>query len=310
MKNVVAIALLVFLPAGAATRAGTAADCARTSVGLTPLTDLKAGTYNGFRGGLYPGGSNAPSAAYLQKGLAYAAQVKPRGRNGTAHPSGKIVLLSVGMSNTTQEFSAFKRLADADLQKNPQVTLVDGAQGGQDAERIKDPAAPFWSVIDDRLRAAGVTRAQVQAAWLKEAIARESNPFPTDARRLQADLRTIVGIMRSRYPNLRLVYLASRTYAGYAVTRLNPEPQAYDSGFAVKWTVQDRIEGRLTGPWLGWGPYIWTDGTRGRSDGFVWTCADVAPDGTHPSSSGRQKVATLLLRFFKADATARTWFVR
>jgi hypothetical protein len=41
----------------------------------------------------------------------------------------------------------------------------------------------------------------------------------------------------------------------------------------------------------------------------VWTCADVAEDGIHPSASGRLKVARLLLAFFTSDPTARPWFV-
>jgi len=97
-------------------------------------------------------------------------------------------------------------------------------------------------------------------------------------------------------------------YAGYATTRLNPEPYAYQR-LAVKWTVQDRIEGKLKGPWLGWGPYLWTDGTKGRADGFTWTCADVAADGTHPSREGQEKVGRLLLSFFTKDRTTRTWFI-
>ena len=118
-------------------------------------------------------------------------------------------------------------------------------------------------------------------------------------------------ILRSRYSNLRLVYLSSRTYAGYAMTPLNPEPYAYQSGFAVKWLIQERIDGKLKGrPWLAWGPYLWTDGTRGRRDGLTWTCDDVKADGTHPSPAGAQKVTALLLRFFTGSSTAKTWFVR
>jgi lysophospholipase L1-like esterase len=305
MKIVGPAALIALLAALVAPtgRSAASADCSRTSVGFTALPDLKTGRYQGFQGSLYAGGKNAPPVAYLKQGLAAARSIKPLG--------GKIVLLSVGMSNTTQEYQAFKRLADADPRKSRSVLVVDGAQGGQDAERIKDPSARFWSVIDQRLAAVGATAAQVQAAWLKEAIARPTEVFPADARRLQADLRAIVGIMKARYPNLRIVYLSSRTYGGYASTPLNPEPYAYQSGFAVKWTIQDRAAGRLRGrPWLAWGPYLWTDGTRGRRDGFTWECSDTRADGTHPSESGRRKVAERLARFFETNPTAKSWFLR
>jgi hypothetical protein len=296
----VAVALVLALPAAAPAR--STANCSRTSVTMKPLTDLGMAKYHGYRGGLYASGRNTPPKAYLENGLARAKSVKP--------VDGKAVLLSIGMSNTTQEFSAFKRIADAEQRKNPALTIVDGAQGGQDAAIVKDPNARFWTVVDHRLSLAGATPAQVQVVWLKEALARPSDPFPADAKKLKADLAAIVGILRDRYPNLKLVYVSSRTYAGYASTSLNPEPYAYDSGFAVKWLVLDRIAGRLRGPWLAWGPYLWTNGERGRKDGLVWTCADVrASDGTHPSPSGQQKVAQLLLRFFSTNATARPWFL-
>jgi hypothetical protein len=297
------------LVATSAGKSTSAADCSRTSLPLTPLTDLKTGRFEGFQGGLYSAGTNVPSKAYLKKGLTYTKLVKPRNASGKAAADGKVVLLSVGMSNTTQEFSEFVREARA-VKTDSHLVIVDGAQGGQDADIVRNPNADYWRVLDRRLAAAGVTGAQVQAVWLKEALKRPTEPFPNDAKRLQADLHAIVKLLGSRFANLRLVYVSSRTYGGYATTALNPEPYAYQSGFAVKWLVQERIKGSLSGrPWVAWGPYLWTNGTKGRSDGFVWTCADVrSSDGTHPSPSGQQKVAQLLLKFFSTNATSRAWF--
>ena len=59
------------------------------------------------------------------------------------------------------------------------------------------------------------------------------------------------------------------------------------------------MQKKATGPWIVWGPYLWTDGLAGRSDGLVWSCDDVDKDGTHPSKSGMQKVVDLLTTFFK-----------
>ena len=288
------------------------ADCTRTSVGLTPMLDAGSLMYRGFEASLYPGGRSTPPPDYHLLGAQRAANVRPLNTQGQPDPNGRIVLLSIGMSNTTQEYSRFKQIADADPDKNPRVTIVDGAQGGQDAETIRNPNAPFWTNIDQRLASAGASANQVQAAWLKEAIAGENRLFPNDAKRLYDDLGAIVEIMQSRYPNLELVYLASRTYAGYASTALNPEPHAYHSGFAVRWLIEDKItgNGRALDPWLAWGPYLWADGLTPRSDGLIWQCADFASDGTHPSTSGRQKVADLLLNFFKTEQTAQVWFVR
>ena len=301
-------AVTVGASAAPAVPARTAARCDRTSVGYVPLKDLGTGSYQGFGGGLYSSGANAPSGRYLSDGKEAARQVVPRGPDGSRSAGGQIVLLSIGMSNTTQEFQAFMRATSADRSVSSRVRLVDGAQGGQDVEEIKDPSAMYWSRIDQRLAQARVTARQVQVAWVKQAVARETRLFPEDARGLQESLRSVISILRARYPNLKLVYLSSRTYAGYATTPLNPEPYAYQSGFAVKWLIQERINGRIRGPWLGWGPYLWTDGTNGRKDGLVWTCDDVRSDGTHPSPSGQAKVGGLLLRFFKTSPTARGWF--
>jgi hypothetical protein len=292
------LALFLLSATVASAPARTVSDCSRTSTGLVPLNELKAKRYRGYQGGLYPGGKNVPSKPYLSQGLAASKRVH-----------GRVVLLSIGMSNTTQEFSTFMRVARNDRDLNSSLTIVDGAQGAQDAVRISDPLAPFWLNVDRRLAAANVTRGDVQVVWLKEAIARPTETFPMDGRRLQTLLRTIVNILDVRFPNLRLVYVSSRVYAGYASTPLNPEPYAYQSGFAVKWLVADRIAGRIKGPWVGWGPYLWADGTKTRADGLTWSCSDLQQDGTHPSETGRAKVAERLLRFLKTSPTSKSWFL-
>jgi lysophospholipase L1-like esterase len=60
-----------------------------------------------------------------------------------------------------------------------------------------------------------------------------------------------------------------------------------------------------------WGPYLWTDGMKGRAgDSMKWRKEDTRADGTHPSPSGQQKVAELLLTFFKSDGTSKGWFAK
>src|SRR5829696_5240018 len=114
------------------------------------------------------------------------------------------------MSNASVEFAAFKRSADRDPQKSSTVVVVDGAQGGFDSRRARSQPV-FWQNVDKRLAEADVEPRQVQAVWLKQSVAGEQRRFPKDARGLQADLRAIIRIMRVRYPNVKLVYLSSRT---------------------------------------------------------------------------------------------------
>jgi lysophospholipase L1-like esterase len=272
--------------------------------------DLGTGTYKGMVGGLYGAGSNEPPAAHAATGLQAASRVVPRSRTGAPSSTGRVVLISIGMSNTTMEFRAFQELVRNDGRVSPSLTVVDGAQGGVTAADWADRANAAWSELDRRLKAAGVTRAQVQVAWVKMANRAESTPVDTYRAQLEQDWITTLRNLRDRFPNLQIAYQTSRIYAGYASTMLNPEPYAYESGFVVKRIIQRQIAGQLPiQPWLAWGPYLWADGLVPRSDGLTWQCSDFNSDGTHPSASGRRKVAERLLEFFESDDTA-TWFLR
>ena len=305
-----------------ASKAQQPAQAPRDQTGLVPLTDL-TGDYHGEDGGLYGKSRNEPPPEVAAAAKAQSAKIQPLDAQGNPSPDGKIVLLSIGMSNTTAEFSTFITLAGADLAKSPKVILVDGAQGGQTADKIASTEGVlFWQIIEQRLKAAGVTPQQVQVVWLKEAIARPSAGFPTEMTKLKNSLIDDVHIAVGRYPNLRIAYLSSRIYGGYATTLLNPEPYAYESAFADRWAIEaqmsgdaslnfDPSKGAVKAPLLLWGPYLWADGIKGRMvDGLVWNREDFGPDGTHPSrTSGCQKVAQLLLNFFKTDPYAPLWFV-
>ncbi len=319
MKSIFLLLAVIILCFGLSTplRRVSAADCTRTSMSLVPLNDLGTGTYSGAQGGLYPNGSNVRSSAHESAGIEQSLSVRPLDAAGQPSPTGKIVLLSIGMSNSTQEFSAFKQIADVDPRKNPQMVIVDGAQGGNGADFWTDPNAPTWGVVADRLAASGVTEQQIQTLWIKQQFNSDAIPnFPADAERLRDALRQIVLNAKAKYPNLRLIYLTSRSYGGYNGDYRGTG--AYRSGFAVKWLIEDQINGdpRLayTGSnppaaWLSWGPYIYADGMNPRSDGLTYACSDFVSDGTHPSTAGRGKIAGLLMDFFKSDSTARLWFL-
>jgi len=290
--------------------------CGRTSVGLTPLIDLRTGEYLGEPGGLYPGRRNDVPASHLSAGLALARAIEPLDAGGQPDSSGRYAFISIGMSNTTQEFSTFVAMGASDPTKHPRLSIVDGAQGGMTAANWSNPACSCWSVLATRLQQAGVSAAQVTIAWVKLADSNPSAAFPVHARTLKDETVTVLRTLKQRYPNLALAYLSSRIYAGYATTSLNPEPFAYESGFAVRWVIEDQLNGVLpysgpgaVAPWVGWGPYLWADGTTPSSAGLSWACSDLqSSDGTHPSASGRQKVAQLLLDFVRGDATASEWW--
>jgi hypothetical protein len=213
-------------------------------------------------------------------------------------------------------------MADRDAQKSPHVVIVDCAQGGQAMAEWGPPTARAWAVAERRLSQAGVSPKQVQVVWVKLANKGPCGDLAEHGGKLRRDTLAVLHNARARFPNLRIAYLGSRIYAGYATNPLNPEPYAYEGAFVVRWLIQDQIKGdpelrcddakgNGKAPLILWGPYFWADGTTPRrSDHLVWERKDLAGDGTHPSQSGRQKVAEMLLKFFKEDAFARTWFLK
>jgi hypothetical protein len=295
----------------------------RSSTGLIPLSDLSAeDRYQGEDGGLYGGGRNGPPDEHRRAAEQALAQIQPLDADGRFDPDGRIVLVSLSMSNATQEFSRFKQLADADPGRSPLVTIVDGAQGGQAMAEWADPQGRPWAEAERRLTVAGVTPAQVQVAWVKLANKGPQGDLRRHGEKLERDTLAVLHNARTRFPSIRIAYLSSRIYGGYAGGPLNPEPYAYESAFVVRWLIQSQIRGnpeltfdasrgeRKT-PLILWGPYLWADGIQGRkTDDLVWNREDLAGDGTHPSPSGREKVARLLLEFFQTDQLAKSWYLR
>jgi hypothetical protein len=298
-----------------------------TSVGLVPLCDMGPGeTYRGEVGGLYGRYLNTPPKDHLQLAMKAASEIRPLDAGGNPSPDGRVVLVSIGMSNTTQAFSHFAQMANRDPAKSPYLSIVDGAQNGRTSEDWAHPAEGTqwdpWRMMVARLVGAGVTPEQVQAGWVKltRKVQKEQGEFPAYVMAMHDDVARLLATVRSRLPNLKLVYLSSRTYGGYATTLLNPEPYAYEGAFAMRRVIQDQIEGtpdlncdpakgEVKAPVILWGPYLWADGVRPRNtDGLVWLREDFESDGTHPSESGRIKVARLLLNFLKSHPTARPWF--
>jgi hypothetical protein len=305
-----------------AERSGKASVEGKTSTGIKPLCEMTAvESYKSEDGGLYGNGTNTPTAKLQAAATKQLAKIRPLNKQGEPADNGQIVLLSIGMSNTTQEFSAFKQAIDADPRKSEQVVLVDGAQGGQSAsEWTVNHAERTWAQLDQRLSVAGVSSNQVQALWLKQA---EIKPLPDameNARLLQRHLVEILNRAKSRFPNLQIAYLSSRTYGGYSAR--HPEPESFATAFSVRWVIKDQLEGKpelcwdsdvgaVKAPLVLWGPYLWADGTNPRQqDGLKWERSDFVADGTHPSSQGKAKVVKMLTEFFTTDPNAKGWFLK
>ncbi len=293
-----------------------------------PLNDLATGKYKGFQGGLFENGSNDVPRDHASDGLALAAQVKPI--------RGKFVLLSIGMSNATIEWRPFIELAADDSRVNhASMAVLNGAQGAmtacfwrfatenpvQSGCRAPRPIPNQYDRIrDELLKPSGLAEDQVEVIWMLNANPRPNVALPAsdaEAYIYEREIGEIARAARKRYPNLKLMFISSRAYAGYAAVPLNPEPYAYEYGFSVKWTIQAQIDETRNGkidsiagdldykkgvaPWIAWGPYLWADGDVPRSDGLTWKATEFQQDGTHPNKDGVNKIAHMLMDFFTSS---------
>src|SRR5262249_43544937 len=90
------------------------------STGLKTLTEMTAeDRYKGEDGGLYGGGKNEPPEVHQRAARDALARITPLDAQGKPAKDGKVVFISLGMSNTFGEFGMFKDLADRDAQKSP-----------------------------------------------------------------------------------------------------------------------------------------------------------------------------------------------
>ncbi len=282
---------------------------------LIPLSDL-TGTdhYEGEDGGLYGGGRNTPPEAHRKAAQAELAKIRPLNAEGDPDANGVIGFIAISMSNATLEFSRFKQIADRSPLKSPKVVVVDCAQGGQAMAEWAPADAQPWEEARRRLTIARLSPRQVQLAWIKLANKMPTGSFQEHGRKLERDTLAVLHNAKAQFPNLHIVYLGSRIYGGYAVSGLNPEPYAYESAFATRRLIQRQAQGDpelapAKSALMLWGPYLWAEGTKGRKlDSLVWERKDFGADGVHPSDSGREKVAELLLRFFTTDPLAKSWF--
>ena len=142
-----------------------------------PVSDLLYDTYKGYPGGLYPGGNTIP-ADHLAAGMARAALIQPRAVDGTPSANGRYVLMSIGMSNATQEWcvgggappcsaNSFTGLALADnAVERTELAIVNGALGSQSCSQWDDVTDTNWNRVSTLLTNQGFGEAQVQAIWL------------------------------------------------------------------------------------------------------------------------------------------------
>jgi beta-lactam-binding protein with PASTA domain len=256
---------------------GNAADCDATSTGIIPL---------------YPSIFVPRTAEEQSAALAAVNSI----------PAGPTVLLGVGMSNARRVWLVFVDDAAADPLKNPDVHVVNAAQGGGSASNwaIENETKTWGKVSGELANAGGFTKADVSVIWFMIHNSINRKTVEEYSATLESDVRAALDLFETEFPNLKIVWIQTMIYAGYSTVSGNYEPFAFESGYVAQRLVADQ-----SWPFfVGYGPYLWADGMVPRDDGLIWLCSDFADDGNHPDLNGQIKHSEYLLQFFHEDSVA------
>jgi len=237
----------------------TAEKVAASNVEI-PLTDMTSTqNYLGYQGGLYENVSNTVPSDHGSVGQSRAAQVAPI--------NGKIVVLSITMSNGGDEWGRFITNYGTNSSINPAVALVNGENvqnplcnyqvafgnpqgvcGGSDSTNAYD------YIYSNHLQPGGFSESQVEIVWLKHTDTIPTAPGLTIppslpavdsssyAYQFEQHMAGALRGMHQRYPNLKLVFFSTRIFGGYCPSPCkSPEPYAYENAFVIKWLIQAQI---------------------------------------------------------------------
>ncbi len=285
-------------------------NCPPDTTGFIPLYDLTTDRYLGFSGGKYPNGLNDIPKQHFEEGITSAGKVQPLNTFGeTDLDNGKIGFLILGYSTAAMTGRFVKSIYESQTD-NKQLEIIIGAQGGLDLNAMIDTNEKYWLSVDSILQTKQTSSEQIQLIWLSTGdIKTYKNSFPEQCYLQIEKYKQVLQLIKTRYPNIKIVFLSDRTYAGYIGENANGpkelmEPTAYYSGWTIKWLIEKQIKSELgytadSIPFIDWGPSLWTDGTKGNKKGYTWNCDDAAKGGIHSSSKGRMKEAALVFLYFK-----------
>lgn len=205
----------------------------------------------------------------------------------------------------------------------PPNATIPTANGNYD--RIRDDIFPYYVTP-------GLSEAQVEALWIELYNPRPQASLPdrhSDVTELIVRLGNVIRLAKVRYPNLQLVFLTSRPYAGVSTAKGPGEPFAYETGLAIKALVEaqmaqmenagaivDARAGNLdysgnVAPWIGWGPYWWANGTQGLDVEPRWTSGDYdnAAANGYFSNRGEAKAEIILIHWFTNSPFTKCWIM-
>ncbi len=302
-----------------------APNCDALTPGLIPLTDLGAGLFEGYQGGLFPGGVNTenPASSHFKKGRNFAKNLQPLDSLGNINYDGGVILMGgFGPSipgHLMDEFVPIVRdTTDAVYKTNICFDAINMSAGGKGLDyAIGIDSTKYWSNMKNKITEKGYNVLQMQVGWIyfndKWDTAAEIT-FPDEPMQVADDLTIYLQLLKIYFPNMKIVFVSGRHYGGFCDTLMEQyaaisEPSSYYNNFAVKWLIERQITGdpdlRYFGinakvPFITWGNYFWTNGAEPRiTDGRNYPCEKFSlTDGYHLTDSTNVEDANYMMNFF------------
>src|SRR5687767_14790500 len=212
-SNPAAWAIRLSFAAVAVGGAGRAQQCDQTSIDVVPLNDLRYHDYQGFEGGLYPGGSNVCPDVHRDAGIALGNEVEPLAPDGTPASDGSVGVVGIGFSIASAVFGRLMIDAAADPDVDPFLRFANAGLAGRYAKDLADRFDPYWTIhVPAELSAAGLTHEQVQVVWLLDGFQRQREPFPAHVYTLEDLYVEIAQNLRYWFPNAKQCFVSTIGY--------------------------------------------------------------------------------------------------
>ncbi|MFM9945600.1 MAG: T9SS type A sorting domain-containing protein [Bacteroidia bacterium] len=297
-------------------------NCDNHTTGLVPIMDLAGKQYRGFTGGKYSTGNSRPTLQ-LNRAITQAQKIKPLDTAGIENQiNGKIIFAAVGASNPATEFNKLIEHCDTFKKINKKVRLFNTCVGGTGIQKMNEASDNYWIQANKKLKDSGYSAKQVQVVWVEqENTQNPDTAFPSAALGLMADYQKLLSVIYQKFPNVKIVYINQRAFAGYVdvtpgvIGKGLHFPRDYYNGWCIKWLIEKQINNESGYkfpselPFIDWATSFWADGKNARSDGLSYDCnTDYGGDGLHLSEQGERKAGVILFNYFKNDTVSKYWF--
>ena len=180
------------------------------------------------------------------------------------------------------------------------VKIVNLCIPAQDINEWNNTKSKVWAEAAKTLTFHKLNWEDITVVWTMQDDLRDRGDqrFPEAPESLKNKLASLISVIKSKFPNVKQIDLASRTYS-YATDPKHGEPSCYHTGWANKWTAEDF---RKDSVYIVDKCYMWTNGTNVRKDGAFTpiTHYNVAQnDLVHYSKEGQTYWGQFVLNYYK-----------